>query len=49
MESPISTQVAQAAISLAVGVSLGFYYDFLRVFRLRFRRDAVTLALDVLF
>lgn len=49
MELRINTQIAQAAASLAVGLSLGLYYDFLRIFRLRLRADAVTLALDVLF
>ena len=49
METQISTQAAQACASLAVGVSLGLFYDLLRILRQRLHSDIVTFVLDTLF
>jgi len=49
MNLPVSTQLAQTAAALAVGASLGLYYDILRVIRQKSGRYFVTLILDTVF
>ena len=49
MDIKLSTQLAQAAISVLWGAGLGLYYDFLRLPRLLFPGRVSTAVCDMFF
>jgi len=49
MEISVSNQFFQALSSIVLGIAIGFFYDFLKIIRIRVKQNLITYIVDIIF